>query len=296
MYKLLIPLGAALLLTGAGHAQNRPVEFQKYLKANDTTAMRTMLAQWQQQEPQSPDVYVARFNYLLSRAEHIEIRMGGNATGPLKMVAEDKQGRVVGGIGSAYDPKLLGQAQAVLREGIKLAPNRLDMRYGLAKSYEEGRDPASEVAVLKEALADHARSGQPWQWFHKDLPAPEAEFVPATLEQYATFYLQQDGDAPLETARQLAELIEQYYPASSLGHFNLGVYYSFKGQRERAYAYLQKADALHPDDLSTVANLVKLAIDLKRKPEAEQYLARLRKLPDSKEAVADLSQQLRKLK
>lgn len=289
----LLAAGAALAFTT--QAQSRYEGFREAFQKSDTTAMRQVLTAWAKQEPKDPNLYVAKFNYLLRRAERIELRSDVPAKDGFTI--KDKKGRTAGSITSGYDPELMAAAQAALRQGIALAPDRLDMRFGLAKAYEEAGDAAGQVQVLREALADQARTKQPWRWFDKaELPAPEKVFVPGSLEEYASTYWQKGGAQDLEAGRQLAELIVHYYPESSLGPFNMGVYYSITKQFGKAYPYLQQADKLQPNDLSTVANLTKLAIELKQKAEAQQYLARLRKLPESKAAADEFARQLRQLK
>lgn len=119
--------------------------------------------------------------------------------------------------------------------------------------------------------------------------------MPASLEAYAGFYWQQEGNAALAHGRAIAELIERYYPKSSFGPFNMGVYYTMRNQPALAYPKLQQADALAPNDPSTISNLTKLAIELERKADATRYLQQLRKLPDTEQAVAEYAQKLRNL-
>lgn len=285
------------LMSGpAALAQDFQSEFRTAFQRDDTVAVGQVLRRWQQARPQDPNWFVARFNYLFKQAEIVELRSGTTAE-PGALQVKDKKGRVVASMGSGFRPDFTDRACATLRQGLQVAPNRLDMWFGLAKAYEMTGQPTEQVRALTEALTIHAKSPTIWLW--RDgaaLPAPEAEFVPGSLEEYASYYWRRGDDTGLETGRQIAELLVQYYPQSSLGYFNLGAYHGFKGQHQQAYDYLQRADKLQPDDVSTVANLTKLAIDLKRKPEAQQYLARLQKMPDGREAVTDFAPLVKKMK
>lgn len=285
------------LLSGpAALAQDFQDEFRTAFQQSDTVAVGQVLRRWQQARPQDPNWFVARFNYLFKQAEVVELRASSKGK-PGAYTLTDEKGRVAGTLGSGYRPDFTDRACATLRQGLKVAPNRLDMWFGLAKAYELTGQPTEQVRALTDALSTHAKNPTAWLW--RDgaaLPAPEAEFVPGSLEEYASYYWQHGDDAGLETGRQIAELLVQYYPQSSLGYFNLGAYHGFKGQYQQAYDYLQRADKLQPDDMSTVANLTKLAIDLRRKAEAQQYLARLQKMPDGREAVADFAPRVKKMK
>lgn len=284
-----------LLLSGWTLADGFREQFRKAFVAGQAPAVEKVLADWEKAAPRDPDLYVARFNWLLKQSERLELQPSA-AKRADDLAIKDKQGKTVGSIGSGYDPGLAEQASQALVKGLTFAPDRLDMHFGLAKLYEMTGQPKRQLETLRHALAHRPADGKPWRWRDGGaLPAAEALFVPGSLEQYAGFYWRQEGSEPLEHARAIAELIEQYYPKSSMGPFNTGVYYSIKGQSAKAYAKLQQADALSPNDPSTIGNLTKLAIELKRKDEATRYLAQLRKLPDTKEAVAEYTRTLRKL-
>ena len=282
------------LLSGFGPGNGFRERFRAAVRADRPAAAEKILKEWEKAAPRDPDLYVAQFNRLLQKAERVLVQPGPAKSDGLDF--KDKNGQTVGNLTSGYDPELVKQAAAALNKGLGFAPDRLDMHFGLVKLYEMTGQPELQMRVLRAALAAHPPTGQPWRWRDGGaLPAPEAQFVPGSLEDYASFYWRQDGDAALEHGRAVADLIEQYYPKSSLGPFNVGMYYAFKKQSVSAYAKLQKADALTPNDPSTLGNLTRLALDLKRKDEAAHYLAQLRKLPDSKQAADAFAKELQKL-
>jgi Tfp pilus assembly protein PilF len=284
-----------LVLSGFALADGFREQFRKAFLVNDASAVEKVLASWEKAMPRDPDLYVAQFNWLLKKGERIELKSGPPKQSE-SLVIKDKKGKTVGNMGSGYDPGLVEQAGAALTKGLSYAPDRLDMHFGLAKLYEMTGQPKLQIAALRNALANHPKNGQPWRWRDGGaLPASEELFVPGSLEEYASFYWQQEPTEALEHGRAIAELIEQYYPKSSLGPFNVGVYYAITKQPAQAYAKLQQADKLAPDDPSTVGNLTKLAIELKRKDEAAKYLARLQKLPNSKADAEEFAKEIQKL-
>lgn len=284
-----------VLLSGFRLADGYRDQFRKAFLSGDALAVEKVLTEWEQSTPRDPDLYVAQFNWLLKKAERIELQPAATAQEE-GIAIKDKKGKMVGSIGSGYDPGLANQAAAALIKGLAFAPNRLDMHFGLAKLYEMTNQPQLQVNALRNALVNRPKDGQAWRWREGGvLPTAEEDFVPSSLEQYAGFYWRQEGDEALEHARAIAELIEQFYPKSSLGPFNTGVYYSVTKQPVKAFAKMQQADALTPNDPYTLGNLTKLAIELKRKDVAAGYLARLRKLPNGKEAADELAKELRKL-
>lgn len=265
---------------GLAQAQDLPTTFRKAYQANDTAAMRQTLARWRQQEPRSANVYVARASYLARRAEQAARRKNSPAT-----------------TGTPTAAQLIDASQNALCQALALAPDRLDVHFALAKSYEKQGDAGQQVATLRQALSSHGQSGQPWHWYDSaELPAPEGEFVPASLDDYAEFYWQQSGEQAWAVGRQLTTLLIEFYPESYLGPFNLHEYYSRRRQHEEALVQLQRALKLQPKEAATVAALAKTTLALGRKAEAQQYLAQLRKLPETEELVAELTQQLKEAK
>ncbi len=264
------------------------------MQAGDTAKARKVLITWQLKEPDNPNWYVARFNYQLRMAYRVIVNKTSTTSRGVEL---QKNGKDAGSINEGYEPQLLEAARATLREGIRLAPERLDMRFGLAKTYEMTHDAAREIEVLTSALADRKASGKPWRWIDaKPLPKPEAVFLPENLEEYMLPYWQANTPEDTEAAGQLAELLSRYYPESALGYFNRAVYHGIKREDDKAYGLYKQANSRRPNDWQTLANLTQLAINLGKKAEAQEYLTTLRKLPEGRMAATQLNKDLRAMK
>ena len=286
-------LGTSCWATTAA-AQNYPADYRRACQTRDTAKIRSVLTAWRQKNPQDPNWYAAKFDYLLNRSYRVVV-----STAPPTnrgMAIQGKNNQAVGSLNESYDAALLEAARATLRAGIQLAPDRLDMRFGLAKTYEMTGAAPEEIKVLQTALADRKASGRPWRWQNGGaLPEPEATFLPTTLEEYMLPYWQQGG-ASAETARQLAELVVQYFPESAVGPFNMGLYYAAREQWPEAAAQYEQANTRKPNDWQTLANLTRVAVLRGHKAEAQQYVASLRKLPAGRPAAAALSKEIREMK
>lgn len=311
----IVTLLLAGCLVGFAPADGFKERFIALYKAGKKAEAEQVLREWEQQQPNDPEAYIIRFNLLEQQAAEARKHAGG---GMRVMYEKDLAKAIKSGqlakqqqaekASQQQAAALLLQATTVLRKGIAIAPDRLDMRFGLAKTYEEWDQPAAQVQVLREALADHAKRQQPWRWREgAALPEPENEMLPHSLEGYANHYWQpkemifpqdmqvRDEDQAKEYGKQLAELIVTYYPNSSLGPFNLGVYHLLKEQWAAAESELKKADTLQPNDSFTIYNLTRAALKQKRKQAATAYLDRLRQLPDTAEQVAECEQDIKKL-
>lgn len=267
-------------------------QFRLAFRTGDLAAAEKVLTAWEKANAKDPDLYVARFNLLLKQAERVETRpaaTAANAGGAPN--AEPKPVKI-----TRYDPATMTQAAEVLKKGIALAPERLDMRFGLAKSYEMVGQPAPLLQTLREALEHRAKGGKPWLW--RDgaaLPGPEEAFVPAAMEPFASALWKVPNNNGLEYGRPIAEMMEKYFPQNSLGYFNMGVYYGHLNKTQEAYDKMQQADALQPNDVTTVVNLSRYAIVLKQKDAAVKYVERLRKMPSGGPMADAFTKEIQKL-
>ena len=266
-------------------------QFRAAFKAGNVAAAEKVLTEWEKATPKDPDLYVARFNFLLNKAtKRTPVPAPAAAAGTPAAPARPPAMMI------SYDPATMAQASAVLKQGIALAPERLDMRMGLAKSYEMTGQSAPLLQTIRETLEARKNGGKPWLW--RDgvpLPGPENAFVPAAIEPFASNYWKQPGDKGLENGRPIAELMEQYFPQNSLGYFNMGVYYAHLHKTQESYEKMQQADALDPNDISTLMNLTRMAIELKEKDKAMGYAERLRKLPNGGPAADSFASAMQKL-
>lgn len=268
-------------------------QFRAAFKAGDLAGAEKVLTDWEKAAPKDPDLYVARFNFLLNKAtKRTPVPSAPVAAAAGAPTPAPRPAAVL----VSYDPATMAQAAAVLKQGIALAPERLDMRMGLAKSYEMAGQPGPLLQAIRETLEARKNGGKPWLW--RDgvpLPGPENAFVPAAIEPFASNYWKQPGDKGLENGRPIAELMEQYFPQNSLGYFNMGVYYAHLHKTQESYEKMQQADALDPNDISTLMNLTRMAIELKEKDKALAYQERLRKLPNGGPAADSFASALQKL-
>ena len=176
---LMLWIGLSSMILADGFRE----QFRAAFKAGDLVGAEKVLADWEKATPKDPDLYVARFNFLLNKAtKRTSVPAPAVAAGPAAAATSRPAVVVV-----SYDPATMAQAAAVLKQGIALAPERLDMRMGLAKSYEMAGQPAPLLQTIREALAARKNGGKPWLWRDgAPLPGPEQAFVPAAIEPFAS--------------------------------------------------------------------------------------------------------------
>ena len=302
-------------LPGFGQTPAYREHYRALVQQHKSPEATAVVLEWEKTQPQDPDVYVAKFNVLLRAAER-PLRAGGPAT--TGYVRGTGNGITVGDELTDYEPAQVQEAIRVLRKGLALAPDRLDIHFGMAKACEDIGDAAQQYQILSEALAwRQSAQGRPWRWQDgAALPEPEAQFVPAAVEEYiGPYWSSAAADEPTpgtgvplkigpdnathQTSYQrglaLAELLVKYYPQSSLGYFNRALYYGLAHDEPQALTEFAQADQRQPNDPETLANLTRLSLQLKHKAAAQGYLARLRKYPDFKADCQQFAAELKKL-
>ncbi len=288
-------LACGLMSFGPGPAFRE--KCQALIRQGKVKEASVLVSQWEKAQPQDPDLYVAKFNLILSEAGTLAVSTKPAAQGDMS-IKDPKTGQEVGSIGAGgYNPLKVKQAMEVLRKGLALAPNRLDIRFGLAKAAELSDDAQPQYQILSEALAwRQSAAGQPWRWRDGGpLPAPEAEFVAGSIEEYMMPYWQRGTMESYQHGLALSELLLKYYPASSLGYFNKGNYYAFTRKDAEAYKWFAKADKLNPDDPQNINNLLRISLNLKNKAAAQGYLARLCHYADFKNDCQHYTDEIKKL-
>src|SRR5436190_17032473 len=118
-------------------------------KAKDDKAWTEAIAEWKKAEPKSPEPLIAEANRLFSKAGTIRIDAGQPGKGEFEL-KDPKTGKTTGRIGAGEpDDKVTGDAINALKEAIALAPDRLDIRCGMAHLCQESGRFDEELSILK---------------------------------------------------------------------------------------------------------------------------------------------------
>lgn len=106
--------------------------FEPLMESRDTAAIRKMLESW---EPRNADYYAAAFNSLILTAESYEDAM---------------------------------HSFEVVREGIGLYPDRLDLRFGLIHTLVMVEDFPSALSWIDDVLIQDSENGGQWLWMNDE--------------------------------------------------------------------------------------------------------------------------------
>jgi hypothetical protein len=141
---LLLLLGLALN-TNQIKGQSFIQQFDDLLSKKDTAGQQKLLEKWSKSDSNDPELFVAYFNYFVSKGRKEIIMLGNDPNGKdaLKLQDPNKSDQAPSAFlydNGHYDPTLLSKGFEWIDKGIDKHPNRLDMRFGKIYIYGEIRD------------------------------------------------------------------------------------------------------------------------------------------------------------
>jgi hypothetical protein len=121
-----------LLFSTTAFGQTNYEKFKTLFQSKDTVSMKSLLKEWENTNPNDPELYTSAFNYYFSasKEEILSIEKKQPQTESLQLT--DSMGKVAGYLTSnvGYKERQLSNAFIYIDKGIKMFPDRLDMRFG----------------------------------------------------------------------------------------------------------------------------------------------------------------------
>jgi tetratricopeptide (TPR) repeat protein len=222
------------------------------------------IRQLRKEAPEDPEYYVLSYNYFVWRSmpdsaitSFLASNGDSNLTARDSTILENMvhRGRRL----ESYDIDSLEKGLQILRRGLDLYPDRLDMRFGIvyatasAGLYSEMTDAL--IGILERRRVNESK----WLWsFSQPLDQDPDSFVLENV-QSRVFGLWQIGSASTDSLLALiAEALIQTYPTSVYGYTTLGNSYTVKGDYGKALGLLSKAHELDSGDGIVINDLADL--------------------------------------
>lgn len=294
---------AGLLLGGflfvSGVAQNYQKDFQTYFESNDSINQLRTLTAWEKANPNDPELFTSFFNYYFnkSRDEIIIISSEASPKEEKHLTFTDSAGNYAGYIGSKikYDNSYLKKGLDKISNGIKLYPDRLDMRFGKIYALGQIKDWHPFTAEIILAIDHSAINNNEWTWTNNEKQRDGKDFFLSSLQDYQVQLYNTGKDDLLVNMREIANAVLKYYPDHIESLSNLSVTYLITGEYDKGIEALLKAEKINPGDyivLSNIAQGYKMKGD---KQKAIEYYEKTFEYGD-KEAKAYAKQQIEELK
>lgn len=248
--------------------------------------IETLLDKWESAYPEDIRVYTGRFSYCYSKSQKSSVvpKAQNKYLGEKPLLTlKDSTGKDVNYFQETFfDDELFGQAQKAVEKAIRLAPDRLDLRFLKTASlvgYEK-ESPDMALSDLK-SLAVYDATQHP-KWEYPGMKDIDENFFAAAIQEYCYLFFRYASPASYEAFRELSETMLKYDPDNVLFLDNMGSYYLVvKRDDKTALKYYNKVLKIKNDDITAIKNVVIMARNSGNVKLERKYLPLLEKYSDS---------------
>lgn len=256
-----LSLLACMALGAQENAADIKAEYERQVRYVGLAGVgvETIINRWEAAAPEDPEVYVARFNYWLSKsaAESVVItrpqkRYLGND--PV-MTLKDSLGRDVYYFEDVnYDDEAFGEALKAIDRAIELNPQEISYRFGKITSimdYEK-ESPDMTAAELSLLIDDYQAGGEGWTYAGEPLTQ---ELFCQGISEYCYRFFRTASPASYEYFLEISEKMNKLYPDEVVFIDNIGSYWQVNGDSRKALRYYRKALKIDPEDYAANNNI-----------------------------------------
>lgn len=235
-------------------------QFNDLVHKKDTFGQKQILEKWEKTDNNDPELFVAYFNYYVTKSQSEVLRIGQNPAGEDVLQIMDQDTAIkdpVGFIfgGTYHDPELLNKAFDWINQGIEKHPNRLDMPFGKIHMYGEIEDYENFTEQIIHTINYSAVNKNQWTWADsKPLDKPK-EIMLGSLQDYQIKLYNTESDDLLDNMKRIAETVLNLYPEHVESLSNLAIVYILRKQFDQALEPLFKAKKINPKDYVVLGNI-----------------------------------------
>ena len=246
-------------------------QFNDLVSKKDTVGQQQLLQKWGKTDKDDPELFVAYFNYYVSKSKKEILTLGQNPKNKEGFRIMDQDSTKKEPVGfiygdTYYDPELLSKGFDWINKGIEKHPNRLDMRFGKIYMFGQIKDYENFTKQIIQTVDYSAVNKNKWTWADsKPLDDPR-EFMLSSIQNYQLQLYNTENDSLLDNMKRIAETVLKYYPDHVESLSNISIVFMLQKQYDKALAPLLKAEKLNPKDyivLSNIAQAYKLKGDNK---------------------------------
>lgn len=256
-----LSLLACMALGAQENAADIKAEYERQVRYVGLAGVgvETIINRWEAAAPEDSEVYVARFNYWLSKsaAESVVItrpqkRYLGND--PV-MTLKDSLGRDVYYFEDVnYDDEAFGEALKAIDRAIELNPQEISYRFGKITSimdYEK-ESPDMTAAEIFSLIDDYQARGEGWTYAGETLTQ---ELFCQGISEYCYRFFRTASPASYEYFLEISEKMNKLYPDEVVFIDNIGSYWQVNGDSRKALRYYRKALKIDPEDYAANNNI-----------------------------------------
>ncbi len=259
--------------------------YEKYLSCvndSDVHALKTMIEQWEQAEPESPDVYAAWYNYYIKLAMTDVVALTTTAPEDNQEALQlmDSTGVVAGymyGIES-YNDSILQIGYQKLNTAIKLFPDRLDLPFGKVAMLFRQQLYSEVMQEFRNVLDRSEKNGNRWLWTLNQ-PLDDGEYI--LKDSMQDYFVQLFDAGQSDYASQLVEWMLQLYPTDIIFCSDKASLLAIAKRYSEALPIYLSIYEDNPDDIIVASNIAHIYYTLGYKEATLKYYSKLLQCGDS---------------
>ena len=265
--------------------------YEKYLSCvndSDVHAWKTVIEQWDQAEPESPDVYAAWYNYYIKLAMTDVVALTTTAPEDNQEALQlmDSTGVVAGymyGIES-YNDSILQIGYQKLDTAIRLFPDRLDLPFGKVAMLFRQQLYSEVMQELRHVLDRSEKNGNRWLWTLNQ-PLEDGEYI--IKDSMQDYFAQLFDAGQSDYASQLVEWMLRLYPTDIIFRSDKASLLAIAKRYSEALPIYLSIYEDNPDDIIVASNIAHIYYALGDKEATLKYYSKLVQCGDSEiEAIA----------
>lgn len=278
-----------------GHFEN----FMKYQENGDTLKQKQLLKKWRLESPNDSELYTSLFNYYFqkSKNEVLLLASGTPPKGKDYLVLKDSTDQIAGYVSNKidYEKSNLKAAFESINEGIKLYPNRLDMRFGKIFVLGQIKDWKSFTDEIIKTVEHSSKNSNNWTWTLNKQKKDGKDFLLGSLQNYQMQLYNTMNDELLKNMRDIAQSVLKYYPNHIESLSNSSITYLVEKQYKKALVPLKKAEKINPKDFIVLNNIAYCYKEMKNRELAIEYYEKVIKY-GNESAVGQAKIEIKNLK
>lgn len=277
--------------------QDYKAKFEKYAQEGNTAKQLDLLKKWEKEDPKNPELFTSYFNYYFLKARQEGLSITTTEPAEESLSFQDSTGKTAGFIGSQviYEQETLKKGFDKIDEGIKLYPNRLDMRFGKIYTLGQIKDWERFTTEIVKTIRYSSKNDNNWTWTNNEKSPDGREFFLSAIQDYQLDLYYTENDDLLVNMRTIANEILKFYPEHIESLSNLAITYLLTEEFDKAITALLKAEKLAPTDVIILSNI---AQGYKLKGNKERAIAYYEKTIQhgDEQTIAFAKQQIEELK
>lgn len=238
-------------------SQNFQSDFNNYFQKNDTLNLKITLEKWEKVNPKDSELYTSYFNYYFQKSKKEVLSLSKKQPNGESLILKDSVNQTAGYLGSEvlYNDIDIQNAFNRIDKGIKLFPNRLDMRFGKIYALGVIEDWKNfTIEIIKTIKYSNINKNQ-WTWTNNIKKENGKDFLLSSLQNYQVQLYNTEQDELLVNMQNIALEILKLYPENVESYSNLSITYFLTNQFEKGIVELKKAEKINPKDYIVLSNI-----------------------------------------